>query len=343
MNNLMKPRIHSVILLALSLSLTACGQAETPAAHADEQGHAHDDSKGHPETAPHDESEGHAEGDQHEEKEEGHAEGLQLTAEAREAAGLVIAPVGPAMLVETLPLYGVVKPNAERVRSVTARFPGVVRSVDVKIGDTVRQGQALAKVESNESLQIYTVSSPQLGVVTERFTNPGEQAESQPLFTVADLSTVWVELALFPRDRNRVQLNQNVRVQTSDGGPVGEGVVVFVSPLSSGATQSLTARVLLDNSDGRWSPGLYVKGEIAIAESAVALAVPVAALQELEGGVSVFVDGASGLEPRRVKPGRSDDRFVEILEGLKPGEPVVAKGSFVLKAELGKGEAEHAH
>jgi membrane fusion protein, heavy metal efflux system len=325
-------------------------KAASDAGHPDEKGHAHDHDEGHSEADPHDEKEGHSEGDRHESgaskgghEEGGHAEALKLTPEARKAAGLVIAAAGPATLVESLPLYGVVKPNAERVRSVTARFPGVVRSVAVKIGDGVRQGQALATVESNESLQVYSVSSPLAGVVTERFTNPGEQAESQPLFTVADLSTVWVELSLFPRDRSRVKTGQTVGVQTADGGPTGEGRIVFVSPLSSSATQSLSARVQLDNSDGRWSPGLYVQAQVAIGESTVALAVPAAALQELEGGTSVFVDDADGLEPRVVKTGRSDGRVVEIVEGLQAGDAVVGEGSFVLKAELGKGEAEHEH
>lgn len=301
--------------------LVGCGESKTPpaattAAHADEQNHADEDE---------------------------HGNALKLTPEARKAAGLVVAPAGPATLVETVPLYGLIKPNAERMRSVTARFPGVVRSVSVKVGDAVRQGQSLASVESNESLQVYSVPSPLGGIVTERFTNPGEQAESSPLFTVADLSTVWVELSLFPRDRGRVQVGQNVRVQATEGGLAADGKVVFVSPLSSSATQSLTARVLVDNASGLWTPGLYVRGEVAFAETSAPLAVPVAALQELGGGTSVFVDGADGLEARVVKTGRNDGRHVEILEGISAGEPVVGEGSFVLKAELGKGEAEHDH
>ena len=340
--------LASSALLALSI-LVACGKSESPEAdHSDAQGHGHDDAKGHDAKSPHDEAEGHTEGDRHEAKpEEGHEEGggseaLKLTPEAIKAAGIVITPAGPVAIAETLPLYGVVKPNAERVRSVTARFPGVVRSVSAKVGDSVRQGQSLASVESNESLQVYPVSSPQVGVVTERFTNPGEQAEGQPLFTVADLTSVWVELSLFPRDRSRIQVGQAVRVK-ADGGLSADGKIVFVSPLGSSATQSLTARVLLDNKDGRWTPGLYVQGEVAVAESNTVIAVPAGAIQELEGGTSVFVQGVEGMVPRVVKTGRSDGRTVEILEGLKAGESVVSEGSFVLKAELGKGEAEHDH
>ncbi|HJU39911.1 MAG TPA: efflux RND transporter periplasmic adaptor subunit [Tahibacter sp.] len=309
-------------------ALVGCGESKAPPAAQAPAAKGHDDHGG---------EKGH---DDH--GDEG-GEALALTPAAREAAGLVVAPAGPATLVETVPLYGLIKPNAERMRSVTARFPGVVRGVSVKVGDTVRQGQALASVESNESLQVYAVPSPLGGVVTERFTNPGEQAESSPLFTVADLSTVWVELSLFPRDRGRVQIGQDVRVQATEGGQSADGKVVFVSPLSSSATQSLTARVLVDNSSGLWTPGLYVRGEVAVAATPVALAVPVAALQELENGTSVFVDTPGGLAPRVVKTGRNDGRHVEILDGISAGDAIVGTGSFVLKAELGKGEAEHDH
>jgi cobalt-zinc-cadmium efflux system membrane fusion protein len=305
---------RSLLLLPLLLAISAC-QPQPPEPAADNPADAQADT----------------------------AATLTLTPQARKAAGLELAPAGPATLVETLPLYGVIKPDAERVRSVTARFPGVVRNVAVKIGDSVRQGQTLATVESNESLQRYAVSSPLAGVVTERSTNPGEQAGSQPLFTVADLSSVWVELALFPRDRSRVRNGQAVHIRAGDGGPAGDGRIVFVSPLSSSATQSLTARVQLDNGDGRWSPGLHVRGTVAIGETALALAVPAAALQDLEHGPSVFVDSADGLRPQAVKTGRSDGRVVEILEGLRAGQMVVGEGSFVLKAELGKGESGHEH
>lgn len=348
----------SVAVTLMVLALAACGDRETPASpddmslSRDEKGHDHDHAKGHDDADAHHEKEGHqedheaghsespAEGDDHE---DGHGDVLKLTAGAREAAGLVIAPVGPASLRDSVLLYGVVQPNAERVLSVTARFPGVVQSVNARIGDTVSKGQTLARVESNESLQVYSVTSPQVGVVTERFTNPGEQAETQALFTVADLSTVWVELSLYPRDRQRIKLGQSVRVQAAEGGLDQEGKIVFVSPLSSSATQSLTARVLLQNPEGRWAPGLFVKGEVTVSESTLALAVPVAAIQEVEGRTSVFLDDEDGLEPRPVKTGRSDGRVVEILSGLQTGEQVVGEGSFVLKAELGKGEAEHAH
>ncbi len=175
MKSLSTASLSSIAIVALFGSVIAgCNGSPAPANEKsaavvanDKTGEAHDDGAG-----ASDDSHGH---DEHGSD---HAEALQLTPQAREAAGLSIVAAGPALLVESLPLYGVIKPNAERLRSVTARFPGVVREVSVKVGDRVRQGQPLARIESNESLQVYTTSSPLAGVVTERFTNPGEQAET---------------------------------------------------------------------------------------------------------------------------------------------------------------------
>ena len=340
-----------VVPALIALALGACG-GSSGSPHLDEQGHEHEDRRSHGENAPHSEAEKHEEGDRHEtdkqsdvdthDEETAHGETLRLTPEARDAAGLTIAPAGPSTLVETLLLYGAVVPNAERTRAVSARFPGMVRSVDVSIGDRVRQGAMLATVESNESLRTFAVTSPLDGTVINRFTNPGEQADREAMFVVADLSSVWVDLALYPRDRGRVQVGQSAQISAE--GPLSAlGKVIFVSPMSARETQSQTARVLLENVDGIWTPGLNVQGHVAIGEFAVSVAVPDAALQQIEDSTSVFVEHNGELEVRPVRVGRNDGRNAEILEGLKAGESVVVEGSFVLKAELGKGEAEHGH
>lgn len=325
--------------VATALLLAGCGSPDSakPAGEHAEAGH--DDHAAHEESGDHAEGEKHAESEEHGE----HDEALKLSPEARKTAGIVVAPAGPGTLVESILLYGTLKPNAERVRSVIARFPGVVRELSAKVGDTVTQGQVLARIESNESLQVYAVTSPIAGVITERLANPGEQAGSNPLFTVTNLSTLWAEMSLFPRDRASIRVGQRVRLQAADAGLSGEGRIVYLSPLGSAATQSLTARVLLDNPTGQWLPGLYVRGDVAAGESKVALAVPAAAVQEMESGPAVYVEDADGFEARPVKLGRSDGRVVEVLEGLAAGDAVVTEGGFVLKAEQGKGEAEHEH
>jgi cobalt-zinc-cadmium efflux system membrane fusion protein len=308
--------IHAAILLmTAAAALTACGKSETPATPTAEA-----------------EARKPAEAEHHGE--------IKLSAEKIKAARIGLAQVGPASIRETLPLYGVIAPNAERVREVAARFPGVIRTVGKKVGDAVRQGESLASIESNESLQSYAVASPLAGVVTMRNANPGEQSGDKSLFTVADLSTVWVELSLFPRDVAKVHVGQSVRVKSADAGLSGDGKVVYVAPFGSTSNQTLSARVLLDNSARKWAPGLYVTADVTLAESSVPLAIRAEAVQTVNEESVVFVQDADGFKPRPVRLGRSDGETTEVLDGLKSGETYATANSFVLKAELGKGEVE---
>lgn len=268
---------------------------------------------------------------------------IALSPEQIRTAGIVIAQAGSAVIRQTLPVYGTIAPDAERVREVGARFPGIIRSVRSKVGDTVRAGETLATVESNESLQTYAVVAPIGGVVTVRQANPGEQTGDKALFTVADLSKVWAELALFPRDRAKVRVGQTVRVASTDAGLHAEGPVVYVAPFGSSSNQTLTARVRLENAERRWAPGLYVNAEVTLGEASVLLAVRNEALQSLEGRPVVFVQGDEGFAPRPVRIGRTDRQWSEVLEGLERGAHYASANSFILKAELGKGEAGRDH
>ena len=273
--------------------------------------------------------------------EEGESDHVKLTPEQIKSAGIGLAQAGPANVREHLPLYGVISPNAERVLEVGARFPGVIRTVTKRVGDSVRKGETLATVESNESLQTYAVVAPLTGVVTARHANAGEQAGDKALFTVADLSTVWVELSVFPRDIAKVRVGQAARVKSADTGLSAEGKVVYVAPFGSTSNQTLSARVLLDNADRKWPPGLYVIAEVTLTDTPVSLAVSSDALQTMQERTVVFVQTDEAFEPRAVQLGRSDGQITEVLAGLQPGDTYVTRNSFVLKAELGKGEAAH--
>ncbi len=328
--------------LMLAIALTACGNSESPTPETGKTSKA--------EAAPAKEDKDHEEkGGEHAEAghgEEGHEEeegAVKLSPEQIKAAGIVLATAEPASIRESMPLYGVITPNAERVLQVSARFPGVIQSVSKKVGDAVRKGESLAVIESNESLRSYALTAPLSGVVTERNANAGEQAGEKSLFTVADLSTVWVELSLFPRDVAKVHVGQSVRVKGTDTSLVADGKVVYVAPFGSAANQTLSARVLLDNSERRWSPGLNVTAEVTLAETAVPLAISSSSVQNLEGRDVVFVQHEGGFEPRPVKLGRTDGDQTEVLDGLSAGDRYAAANSFILKAELGKGSAEHGH
>lgn len=309
-----------MVVLACAFSVAACGREETAVATSDPTNHAGENAT------------------EHSAAESGH---VKLTAEQIKAAGLDLVPAGPEQIRDVLPLYGVVAPNAERVFAVTARYPGLLRTVSRKIGDTVRKDDVLASIESNESLRAYDLVAPIAGVITARNANAGELTGDRTLFTVADLSTVWVEVSLFPRDTAKVRVGQRARISSADSGVSGEGKVVYVAPFGTSSSQTLTARVLLDNADRRWATGLYVTAELTLAEQPVPIAIKNEAIQTLEGGSVVFVQNESGFEARAVSIARSDSTYSEIVDGLRAGEVYVTRNSFILKAELGKGEAAH--
>lgn len=267
---------------------------------------------------------------------------VTIAAEVAKEAGIQTAVAGPGVIEETLTLYGTISPDATRVREVKARFPGTIRRVHRQIGDRVSAGEALATVESNESLQTYAVTAPIAGVITQRHAETGEQTEAETLFEVADFSRVWAEFSVFPRDRGRLREGQAVRV-LAEGGTEAQGKIGYVSPLSSRESQSVSARVVLDNGDQRWTPGQFVEGRVTVSQTEAALVVPLSALQGFRDFTVVFAQVGDTYEVRMLELGRRDAERVEVLGGLAPGTTYVTQNSYLIKADIEKSGASHDH
>jgi cobalt-zinc-cadmium efflux system membrane fusion protein len=265
-----------------------------------------------------------------------------IAADVARDAGIGTATAGPGSISDQLLLYGAIGPDTTRIRQVHARFPGVIRSVARNVGDGVRAGDALATVESNESLQTYTVTAPIAGTVTQRHAAPGEQTDEESLFEIADFSSVWAELDVFSRDRPRLREGLPVAIST-DTGLAASGSIGYLAPVGNRASQSLTARVVLDNADGRWTPGQFVEGRVTVATTPVNLAVPASALQRFREFDVVFAQVGETYEVRMLTLGRRDANFVEVLEGLEPGTTYVSENSYVIKADIEKAGASHDH
>lgn len=249
---------------------------------------------------------------------------------------------GPVVLQETIGVFGKITANPEGVSNINARFSGVIKSVSVSIGDTVRRGQTLATVESNESLKLYSIKSPISGVLTQRNANPGEQTSDRQLFTVTDTSTVWVELSLFPADRQRVQTGAIVSLELADGKPPIQGKITSIN-VTAESNQSVTARMVVDNKNGQLIPGSYVKAQIKVAEHPVALAVHRSGLQAFRDFTVVYAKIGEEYEVRMLDLGRQDNEWIEVLGGLEPGTEYVSKNSYVIKADIEKSGAAHDH
>lgn len=287
-------------------------------------------------TEDHGEEQGH---DEHEE----HEGGAALVPEELEHAGVAFVTVGPGYVDDGVELLGAVRPNGDRLAHITPRFAGIVREVRKNVGDRVRAGEVLAVLESSESLAPYQLTTLIDGIIIEKHLTRGEAVDREtPCFVIADLSTVWVDLAVYQKDMARVRLGQSVRVRAADGGPEGEGSISYLTPALDEATRTATARVELPNLEGQWRPGMFVTAR-ALAEHEARLVVPTGALQTLKGRDVVFVADEHGVEPRPVTLGHRGETVVEVLSGLEPGARVASANTFLLKAELGKGEAEHEH
>ena len=268
-----------------------------------------------------------------------------IAADTAKEAGIEVETAGPATIAEEIALTGRAVPNAERLRAVTARFPGPVRTVLRSVGDVVKAGDALATVESNESLQTYTVTAPLGGTIIERRTNPGESAGSEPLFVIADYGSLWAEFSVFPRDLPRLRAGQSVRVRAVEGEAEARGTILRLAPAeaAAGVGGMQVARVALDNRDRRWVAGQYLQGQVQVRSIQVPLAVKRAGLQAFRDFTVVFEQVGDTYEVRMLELGRQDETWVEVLGGLKPGVKYVAANSYLIKADIEKSGASHDH
>lgn len=257
-------------------------------------------------------------------------------------AGIRTETAGPAKLVQTLTLYGRIVPDPAHQRQVTARYPGLLRAVYKQLGERVQAGEALAQIESDESLRTYTLTAPIGGIITARDANPGEQSGERPLFTIMDPSSVWAELSVFPRHRARVQPGAAVRVKANDSDAVAAGKVERVDVLA-GPNQAVTARVTLKNTNAGFVSGSFVTADVAVAERTAPLAVKRSGLQPFRDFMVVYEQVGDTYEVRMLELGEEAGDWVEVLGGLEPGATYVTDNSYVIKADIEKSGASHDH
>ena len=214
------------------------------------------------------------------------------------------------------------------------------------LGFTERFIARLQKNKDRTPLTVYYIRSPLTGIIIQKHITVGERVSPEHrVFTIANLSKVWIDLKVYQKDIPKLRIGQTVRVFALNGSIKGEGKVFYISPVLNESLRTVSIRVELDNHRLLWKPGLFVRGELAIEKIPVKAMVKKEAIQELNGKKVVFVKEGEGFVPRRVVIGRRDSSNVEIIDGLKEGEIYVANGSFIIKSQFMKesfGEG-HAH
>ena len=353
--------------------------------------------------------------EEHDEHEEERT--IQLDESTLEKLGIELAEAGPGTIEISTELPGEVQVNGDRMAHVSPRVGGVAREVYTSLGDTVRQGQVLAVLDSRELADAkaaylaarerklladatfrreerlwrdrvsseqdyldarnglaeaeielraaeqklhaigfgeeelsqlseqpdteytrYRLTAPFDGEVIDRHITVGETVSAEtPVFAIADLSSVWIDLSVYPKDLEKVDRGQPVRVRPANNGFEGDGVIEFVQPLLGEDTRTALARIIAPNPDRRWKPGMFVTATVVTDEAQVGVRVSTTALIRMEDGDEVvFVETNEGFEPLPVVVGRRTRDHVEVLSGLETGDRYIAKGGFSLKAELGK-------
>ncbi len=278
--------------------------------------------------------------------EHGHGEEgvVQLTAEALKTFNIEVRKAGPARLSVKLRVNGRISPVSSYVAHIASRFSGIIREVKKDIGETVAAGDVLAIVESNQNLQKFEVRALRGGIVTDRHATIGESIkEDEALFVVMDLSQLWADFTIFQRDVPKLKIGQSIDVYASGRSEPIKSTLSFISPIVDDKTQSRIARAVIRNLDNSLAPGAFVTGQISVADYQVPIAVTYEGIQTLEGRNVVFTLDEEGFARTEITPGRSDGTYTEILSGIIAGEKYVATNSFILKAELGKRNAEHEH
>jgi cobalt-zinc-cadmium efflux system membrane fusion protein len=341
----------TTVFLSLLL-ITGCGKAKHPehsdhkdyseasrTGHAEENGKSHESHAGEAPDAHAGEAAGAHEG-------EGE---IEISSEGITMAGITLAKVTIGKIKSSIDLSGEVGFNEDRLVHITPRYPGIVKEANFKIGEFVSSGSTVAIIESNESMTPYVLKATISGRIIEKHAAPGEHVSGEEsIYLLADLSSVWVNLAVYPKDASKIKLGQKTTITAigTESGTVGS--IDYITPVMDPQTRRITARAILLNNNNIWRPGTFVTAHIEVAEGEEGLVVEKDAVQIVNNETVVFVQHEPNtFRPVDVTTGESDSRYIRILNGLTSGIEYVNNGAFELKAKMVTtslgGHAGHGH
>jgi membrane fusion protein, heavy metal efflux system len=398
--------IRGALTVALLFSLIGCGADGTPTGDADHDAvEAHDD---------------HGEPEMDESHEEG-GNSIELTAQEIQAEGIRIENIQAQKLSQPIAVTAIIEANQDRLAHVAPRVAARIINVTANLGDRVKKGQSLARLDSAEvgeahavylqarseldvaraaferadklqaqqiiaqkeylrvsgdferaaaafrasenRLQILGVApttrtddrvvssfllrSPFTGTIIEKHAILGELANpGKSLFSVADLSTLWIEADIYEKDLGRVETGSSARVQVAAyPDTIFQGVLTYLSDVMDAETRTVKARIELPNPEKKLKPQMFATAHIDTTTQRQVMVLPANAVTLIEGKSSVFVQEHDAFEVRPVQTG---DRLAEVIvieSGISPEDRVVVEGAFALKARMLKSAlgSGHAH
>jgi membrane fusion protein, heavy metal efflux system len=279
---------------------------------------------------------------------------LKVDIGARVAAGAPLAVIDSAQVGEDRSRLDsanarvlAAETNFKREEEMFAR--GVAAKRDVEVARQVLDEARAARSGASSALGVvgargggssYTLTTPLAGIVIRRTATIGHMVSvDEALFEIVDTSSMWAEVDVPESQLAHVAPGQRVTL-TVETIPDREftGVLDYVAPEVDATTRTAKARVALRNPDGALRANMFARAEISLANAKPTVMVPSPAVQRAKGVAIVFVRLAPDqYEARRVKLGLTQGELVEVVEGVKPGEVVATRGSFLLKTETLKG------
>jgi len=219
-------------------------------------------------------------------------------------------------------------------------------------GDRLRMlGVNPAPVADGKAVSTFPLTTPFGGTVIEKHAILGELAQpDKQLFTVADLSTLWIEANLFEKDLGRVKVGADAVVTVAAyPDEAFRGKLTYIAAVVDKETRTVQARVEVANPGGRLKPEMFATAAISTngtggkAARAKALVLPEAAVVLMQGQPTVFVEEHGGFEPRAVELGDKLRGRVVVKNGLAAGDKVVTAGTYALKARVMKSQLGEGH
>lgn len=348
------------------------------------------------------------------------AEGkLTLTPIEAEAAGLKVEELRESDISEAVVLTANIQPNLDRLAHVAPRVPSRIVSVGANLGDVVKQGQVLARLDSvelgeahsaylkarteaslaeknlarieplyadqivpqkdylriraerdiaastvraaadrlrmlgvnperlgtNSAVSVFPLLSPFSGTITEKHAILGELAQpDKSLFTVADLSSLWIEADVFEKDLSKIKVGSRAAVTvTAYPSETFPGRVAYISSSVNKETRTLRARIEVPNASRKLKPEMFATATVDVPATRRGLFVPPEAAVLMQGQPTLFVERGGIFEPRPVELGEKLQDRMQIKSGVKVGEQVVVSGAYALKAKLLKSQIGDSH
>jgi membrane fusion protein, copper/silver efflux system len=215
----------------------------------------------------------------------------------------------------------------------------------------ISEGEVKQIEKRGAPAQALTFYSPMDGFVINRNAFPGQRiAPDTELYTIVDLSTIWVLADVFEYEIPRIQLGQSATMELSYfPGETFKGVISYIYPVLDNTSRTLKVRLQFPNPGFKLKPDMWANVTLKI-DYGVQLSVPASAV--LDSGIEqmVFVAFGDGyFEPRKIQLGAQVDKRYIVLSGLKHGEKIVTSGNFLIDSESklkstfsGVGNQEHA-